>query len=59
MGDMEINGKDEIQLSVADKDVEAVMKICVDIAPLVGEYLNLRCPIAAEAKSGSSWSSTH
>lgn len=44
---------------VADKDVERVKVICEEIMPLVGEYFNFRCPLAAEAKAGPSWAFTH
>lgn len=44
---------------VADKDVERVKEICEDVMPLIGDYFNSRCPLAAEAKHGSSWVHTH
>lgn len=53
------NIHDEIQLSCATKDVEEVCDICESAMVAVGEYLNFRCPLAAEAKVGPAWSYTH
>jgi DNA polymerase I-like protein with 3'-5' exonuclease and polymerase domains len=54
-----MNCKDEIQAKVALKDVEAYCEICEEAMVAVGEALGFRCPLAAEAKVGSSWAYTH
>ena len=35
------------------------MKILEESAKFAGEYYNLRCPIAAEAKTGKNWAEVH
>jgi len=50
---------DELQYECDPKDVDD-MKFLLELSAVqAGEYYNLRCPIAAEAKSGSTWADTH
>lgn len=53
------NIHDEIQAKVAEKDVEEYCEICEAAMVAVGEALDFRCPLAAEAKVGRSWAYTH
>lgn len=50
---------DEYQFMVHKDDAEALMRICEDTMPLVGEALGFRCPLASEAMQGRSWAFTH
>ena len=50
---------DEIQYECKPSDV-GYMKGCLEsTAVQAGEYYKLRCPIAAEAKSGATWADVH
>jgi DNA polymerase I-like protein with 3'-5' exonuclease and polymerase domains len=50
---------DEIQYECDPKDVKD-MKFLLELSAVqAGEYYNLRCPIAAESKSGANWAETH
>ena len=50
---------DELQYECKPSDV-GYMKGCLEsTAVQAGEYYKLRCPIAAEAKSGATWADVH
>ena len=50
---------DELQFEGRPKDINDV-KFTLELSAVkAGEYYELRCPIAAEAKSGSNWSEVH
>ena len=50
---------DELQYECDPDDVND-MKFLLELSAVqAGEYYNLRCPIAAEAKSGATWAETH
>lgn len=53
------NIHDEIQAKVALKDVDEYCEICEAAMVAVGEAIGFRCPLAAEAKVGRSWTFTH
>jgi len=50
---------DELQYECYEKDVEDFKAILEHTAVNAGEYYKLRCPIAAEAKSGKTWADVH
>ena len=50
---------DELQFEAEEKDVNDLKFLLELSATQAGEYYNLRCPIAAEAKSGLTWADTH
>ena len=50
---------DELQYECLEKDAEDLKAILELSAKNSGEYYNLRCPIAAEAKSGATWADVH
>ena len=50
---------DELQFEAEDKDVSTLKFLLELSAVQAGEYYNLRCPIAAEAKDGLTWADTH
>ena len=50
---------DELQYETKPDNARILMSILEESAKLAGEYYNLRCPIAAEAKSGKSWAEVH
>ena len=50
---------DELQFETEDKDVQDLKFLLELSAVQAGEYYNLRCPIAAEAKDGYTWADTH
>ena len=50
---------DEVQFEVADGDVGEFQKLAEQSMVLAGEYYNLRCPLAGEAKAGQTWKETH
>ena len=50
---------DEIQIECAEKDGKAVAQIMEESAPVAGEALGFRCPVAAESKIGYNWYETH
>jgi len=50
---------DELQYETKPQNEEILMGVLENAARLAGEYYNLRCPIAAEAKSGNTWADVH
>jgi DNA polymerase I-like protein with 3'-5' exonuclease and polymerase domains len=50
---------DELQYECLAKNIDDIKFTLEDSARKAGEYYTLRCPIAAEAKSGSNWSEVH
>ena len=50
---------DELQFECEEKDVENLKFLLELSAVQAGEYYKLRCPIAAESKSGSTWADVH
>ena len=50
---------DELQYETLPKYAEEIMSVLEISAKLAGEYYNLRCPIAAEAKTGKNWAEVH
>ena len=50
---------DEIQFECAPEQAADLSTSLVFSAQSAGEYYKLRCPIAAEAKQGSTWADTH
>jgi len=50
---------DELQFECKEKDVEDLKFLLELSAVQAGEYYRLRCPIAAESKSGATWADVH
>jgi DNA polymerase I-like protein with 3'-5' exonuclease and polymerase domains len=50
---------DELQFETTPNNVNDLSTSLVCSAAAAGEYYNLRCPIAAESTSGSTWADTH
>ena len=50
---------DELQYETHPKNAKKLMDDLERSAKLAGEYYNLRCPIAAEAKQGKTWADVH
>ena len=50
---------DELQFEVCKEEVEDLKFLLELTAIQAGEYYNLRCPIAAESKSGANWAEVH
>jgi DNA polymerase I-like protein with 3'-5' exonuclease and polymerase domains len=50
---------DELQFECEEKDVEDLKFLLELSAVQAGEYYKLRCPIAAESKSGATWADVH
>ncbi len=50
---------DELQYETLPKYAVMLMEVLENSARLAGEYYNLRCPIAAEAKTGNNWAEVH
>ena len=50
---------DELQYETTPDGAEILSSILTESAKLAGEYYNLRCPIAAEAKTGKNWAEVH
>ena len=50
---------DELQFEAEDKDVDDLKFLLELSAVQAGEYYNMRCPVAAESKSGYTWADTH
>ncbi len=50
---------DELQFECRPYEAFGVKTILEDSARLAGEYYQLRCPIAAEAKEGLTWADVH
>ena len=50
---------DELQYETTPDGAEILSSILEESARLAGEYYNLRCPIAAESKTGMNWAEVH
>jgi len=50
---------DELQYECKEKDLEDLKFLLELTAVQAGEFYSLRCPIAAESKSGMNWADTH
>ena len=50
---------DELQFECKKEEVDDLKFLLELSAVQAGEYYNLRCPIAAESKSGSTWADVH
>lgn len=50
---------DELQYETNPDGAKILMSVLEESARLAGEYYNLRCPIAAEAKQGLTWADVH
>ena len=50
---------DELQFESKPEHVDDLKSILVLSAAEAGEYYDMRIPVAAEAKDGSSWADTH
>ena len=50
---------DELQYETPQEDAANLGNLLEEAAKLAGEYYNLRCPIAAEAKTGTNWAEVH
>ena len=50
---------DELQYETTPDNAFILMKVLEASAKLAGEYYNLRCPIAAESKTGNNWAEVH
>ena len=50
---------DELQYETTPINAKKLMACLEESAKLAGEYYNLRCPIAAESKTGLNWAEVH
>jgi DNA polymerase I-like protein with 3'-5' exonuclease and polymerase domains len=50
---------DELQYECEQDYADTLMETLENSAKLAGDYYNLRCPIAAEAKKGKTWADVH
>jgi DNA polymerase I-like protein with 3'-5' exonuclease and polymerase domains len=50
---------DELQYETPPEDAQNLMNLLEKSAEMAGEYYHLRCPIAAEAKTGNNWAEVH
>ena len=50
---------DELQYEVEKKDLEDLKFLLELTAVQAGEYYNMRCPVAAESQSGTTWADVH
>ena len=50
---------DELQFECEEKDKEDLKSLLELTATQAGEYYKMRCPVAAESKSGSTWADVH
>ncbi len=50
---------DELQFECKEKDKEDLKFLLEYSAALAGEHYKMRCPVAAESKSGSTWADVH
>lgn len=51
---------DEVQIACRNKDIAAkVMALATDCVTQAGEHFEFRCPLAGEAKWGTTWAETH
>ncbi len=50
---------DELQFECKEKDKEDLKSLLELTATQAGEYYKMRCPVAAESKSGKTWADVH
>lgn len=51
---------DEVQIACRNKDIAAkVMALATDCVAQAGDHFGFRCPLAGEAKWGTTWAETH
>jgi len=50
---------DELQFEVNKEEVDDLKFLLELTAVQAGEHYKMRCPVAAEAKSGSNWAEVH
>ena len=50
---------DELQYECKEEEVEDLKCLLELTAVKAGEYYNMRCPVAAESKSGTTWADVH
>ena len=50
---------DELQFEVESQEVDDLKFLLELTAVQAGEYYNMRCPVAAESKSGTTWADVH
>jgi DNA polymerase-1 len=51
---------DEVQIACRTQEIaDKVAETATDCVRLAGEYFNFRCPLAGEAKKGTTWADTH
>ena len=50
---------DELQFETTKNNAQTLMTSLESSAAAAGEYYNMRCPIAAEAKTGDNWQQVH
>ena len=50
---------DELQFETKEAEVEEVKTLLESTAVEAGEYYKMRCPVAAESKSGHTWADVH
>ena len=50
---------DELQFECKEKDKEDLKFLLELTATQAGEYYKMRCPVAAESKSGMTWADVH
>jgi DNA polymerase I-like protein with 3'-5' exonuclease and polymerase domains len=50
---------DELQFETKEEQVEELKSLLESTATEAGEYYKLRCPVAAESKSGKTWADVH
>ena len=50
---------DELQFETKEEQVEELKSLLESTAAEAGEYYKLRCPVAAESKSGMTWADVH
>lgn len=53
------NIHDEIQIAVKQGLEETIGKVCIEMAPKVGDLYKFNCPLAAEYKVGKNWAECH
>jgi DNA polymerase I-like protein with 3'-5' exonuclease and polymerase domains len=50
---------DELQFETKAEEVEGLKSLLESSAAKAGEYYKMRCPVAAESKSGDTWADVH
>ena len=50
---------DELQFEAESQEVDDLKFLLELTAAQAGEYYKMRCPVAAESKSGSTWADVH